>query len=129
MCGVALIDARYNASDIIRKLRAIGARSSQIVFYNLEATEFLNNVVSRLSVPKSFVNIDPPYVNKGPQLYRNSFMESHHRNLSAEIKKLQHSWILTYDECDLIHTLYSEYRQIPIRLRLHEPSDIMAPSQ
>lgn len=114
--GKYLIDARYNASDIIRKLRAIGARRSQIVFYNLEATEFLNNVVSRLSVPKSFVNIDPPYVNKGPQLYRNSFMESHHRNLSDEIKKLQHSWILTYDECDLIHQLYSEYRQIPISL-------------
>lgn len=65
--GKYLIDARYNASDIIRKLRAIGARRSQIVFYNLEATEFLNNVVSRLSVPKSFVNIDPPYFNEnGP---------------------------------------------------------------
>ena len=114
--GKYLIDARYNAQGLIKKLRAIGEKRSQITLYNLEASSFLRVVVSQLPMKTSFVNIDPPYVKKGPLLYRNCFMEEDHRNLSKVIQGLNHHWILTYDECDLVHTLYRDFRQIPICL-------------
>ena len=114
--GKYLIDARYNARELIKKLRVIGEKRSQIAFYNLEASVFLRDIVAKLSQSTSFVNIDPPYVKKGPLLYRNCFTETDHRNLSKVIQGLQHHWILTYDECDLVHTLYQNFRQIPLCL-------------
>ena len=57
------------------------------------------------------MNIDPPYVNKGACLYKNSFTELDHKNLSSVIKKLEHKWIVTYDENDFIDELYQGYRK------------------
>lgn len=114
--GKYLIDARYNAQGLINKLHAIGEKRSQIAFYNMDAAAFLQNVVAQLPRNTAFINIDPPYVKKGPLLYRNCFVEADHRNLSAVIQDLRHHWILTYDECALVRTLYRDFRQIPICL-------------
>ena len=36
---------------------------------------------------KAFINLDPPYVNKGAQLYKNAFCEADHRTLSELVKQ------------------------------------------
>ena len=104
------IDARFNSPNLIRKIQEIGKNADRISFYNMDAAEFLQTVVSSLPIENTFINIDPPYVKKGPLLYRNSFSEGDHEKLNKIIMSLRHKWITTYDKCDLIQKLYKDYR-------------------
>lgn len=114
--GKYLIDARFNREDLIKKIKRIGGMNERIVFYNLDALNFIQNVVPRYPIENTFLNIDPPYVKKGPMLYENSFTNYDHAELSNLIKLVKHKWIVTYDECDLIYNLYANYRIKPITL-------------
>lgn len=108
--GTYLINARYNPVGLVKKIQRIGAHRDLIHFYNMDASSFLKTVVEELPRGSTFINIDPPYVKKGPMLYRNSFSEEDHRKLSILIKSLKHKWITTYDKCDLIRQLYGDLR-------------------
>lgn len=105
-----LINARYNPDGLVKKIQRIGAHRDDIRFYNMDATYFLKTIVAELPIGETFINIDPPYVKKGPMLYRNSFTEEDHKKLSILIKSLAHKWITTYDKCDLIRRLYGDMR-------------------
>ena len=107
--GKYKIDARFNKPDLIRKIRAIGRRRADISVYCMDGKDFLNNNCSALPVDNTFINIDPPYVNKGPELYQNSFTAKDHIELSNAIKKLKQTWVVTYDIDDLIKSLYKKY--------------------
>ena len=102
------INARYNPDELVRKIRKIHAYASKILFYHMDALDFIANIVTELPITSSFINIDPPYVKKGPYLYRNSFTHEDHKELSQLILKLKQHWIVTYDECNLIRELYSK---------------------
>jgi len=59
-----------------------------------------------------FLNIDPPYVVKGSQLYTNFFTEGDHLNLQRVIVKhldAYYPWIITYDDCSLVRDLYRRF--------------------
>ena len=56
-----------------------------------------------------FIYLDPPYVEKGSSLYKNSFEMKDHISLCNAIKELDNKWFVTYDNNDLIKDLYSEY--------------------
>ena len=63
-----------------------------------------------------FLNIDPPYVKKGPMLYKNSYTESDHKEIAEKIAMLKSKWIVTYDECELIKELYKRFRMDKMQL-------------
>ena len=108
--GRYLLDARYNPVSLTKKIEKIGYHRENILFSHMDAAEFLKTLVAKMRVEDTFVNIDPPYVRKGPMLYRNSFSTEDHVSLSYIIKSLQQKWITTYDKCDLIRQLYCELR-------------------
>ena len=56
------------------------------------------------------LNIDPPYVVKGPRLYTNAFNEADHERLASIISRLETKWIVTYDDCQLVRKLYENHR-------------------
>lgn len=103
------MDARFNREELIKKITDIAKMSSRIDLYNLDASVFLQNGTMR-HYYKAFINFDPPYVNKGGQLYKNAFSEEDHEKLHECISQCQRKWIVTYDVCDLIKKLYSDYR-------------------
>lgn len=105
------IDARFNKNKLIEKILDIGKRKNVISIYNLDASAFLLNTINAINSDNLFLNIDPPYVNKGSQLYENSFKESDHADLANVIKLLRHKWMITYDECNLIENLYADFRK------------------
>lgn len=115
--GLYKIGARFNSSDLERKIQKIGQNSERIRFYNMDASLFIQEVVPMLPIDKTLINIDPPYVNKGPQLYRNSFCYSDHVQLSKLIQGLRHKWIVTYDECPLILELYGQCKMSVLELK------------
>jgi DNA adenine methylase len=63
-------------------------------------------VISDNSCP-SVIYLDPPYWEKGSQLYQCSFTHADHGRLADLLKVTKHSWVLSYDDCPEIRELYS----------------------
>lgn len=107
--GQYKLDARFNKEDLISKIEHIASLKDKILLYNLDAKELLKRSdITRLH--KVFINLDPPYVAKGSQLYKNAFTPEDHEELSKTIFKCKKKWIVTYDICPLISKLYSGYK-------------------
>lgn len=107
--GNYTLDARFNREDLIQRIFAIANCRNQITLTNLDAKDFLsaNNLRHYY---KTFLNLDPPYVKKGKQLYKNAFSREDHTELFNIIDHCHRKWIVTYDICDFIDTLYQSYR-------------------
>ena len=101
--GNYLIDCRFNKSSLIDRVQRIYDNRDRIQIFDLDARDFL-----RLDFPEnSFFFIDPPYFQKGGQLYRNSFDENDHREIAELVRHLQYPWIVTYDNVDDIIQMYN----------------------
>lgn len=107
--GTYKIDARYNGPNLIGKIRNIAEKREQIVLLNQDAKELLQPQQLRRYY-KTFINLDPPYVKKGAQLYKNAFTEEDHRELNQLISNCNRKWIVTYDICSLVADLYQNFR-------------------
>lgn len=102
------IDCRFNKTELIRKIKRIGSYKKQINLSQLDAIDFLQNVVSKAG-PNTLVNLDPPYFGKGPELYTNFYKSDDHAKLAHAIASLQKNWMVTYDDEPKIRSLYSGY--------------------
>jgi DNA adenine methylase len=113
--GTYRIDARFNRETLCKKVREISARAADINLYNLNVFVFMNDVAPTLG-DISLLYLDPPYVQKGPGLYENSFSENDHRLLAKSIRSYGGKWMVTYDVNALVDELYvpSEDWQITI---------------
>jgi DNA adenine methylase len=109
------LDCRFNKTDIISKIQAIASRNEQVVLTNLDAKEFLTDVVEDID-GNTFINIDPPYYNKGKQLYQNFFEHQDHITLFDAIKRLTKPWMVTYDNTPEIAEIYAEFNPEPFAL-------------
>lgn len=107
--GPYKLDARFNRITLSQKVAQIADRKNQIVVLNYDAKQLLQPHELRRFY-KAFINLDPPYVKKGRQLYKNAFSEDDHRELSKLVSACKRKWIVTYDICPLVADLYSEYR-------------------
>lgn len=106
--GKYKLDARFNRAELARKIRAIAERSNRIDLYNLDAQDFIANDLHHYY--KVLINFDPPYVEKGGQLYKNSFTTDGHKALRDSIVKCKRKWIVTYDMCEEVAALYGAFR-------------------
>ena len=107
--GAYKIDARYNSLNLINKIRNIAEKREQIVLLNQDAKELLQPQQLRRYY-KTFINLDPPYVKKGAQLYKNAFTDVDHREVSQFISNWNRKWIVTYDICPLVAEIYRDFR-------------------
>ena len=105
--GRYLIDARFNREGLKNKIRALGRRRDDIDIHMEDAEDFIHTISEDVENP--FAYFDPPYVQKGPGLYRSSFDEKKHRSLAAAIKSCEFSWFATYDADDLVDELYNGF--------------------
>lgn len=112
--GNYLIDCRFNKDKIIKKIVYISNYKDNIEVYNLDAIDFIEILNYRQE--QLFINFDPPYYNKGAELYTNFFNDNDHIRLKYAIDNVRHPWITTYDNCDFIYNLYREYRNEMISL-------------
>lgn len=106
--GKYLIDCRFNKEKIIEKVEHISHYRNHIEIYNLDALEFIE--ILNQHQEQIFINFDPPYYNKGSELYTNFFVDSDHIRLKEAIDNIQYPWITTYDNCEFIYNLYANYR-------------------
>lgn len=109
------IDVRFNKETLSKKVLDIASHRNKIILTNYDAKYILSKDYDLGEM--CFLNIDPPYVTKGKQLYRNYFSEKDHRELSKLIKNCNHPWVVTYDICDLVAQIYQEYRHSELNIR------------
>jgi len=102
------LDVRFNKQGLIKKIKDIGNRRNSISVYCMDGKRFLTEICQNLP-RNALINIDPPYVSKGPELYQNSFSKQDHIDLSKTIKGLSHKWVVTYDVNELIRDLYNDF--------------------
>ena len=107
--GKYKLDARFNRDTLSEKILKISEQRSRIVLFNQDAKELLSPQQLR-KFYKVFINLDPPYVKKGAQLYKNAFSDEDHRELSELVSGCRRKWIVTYDICPLVADLYRSYR-------------------
>ncbi|KIL71904.1 DNA-methyltransferase [Bacillus badius] len=107
--GKNKIDCRFNKEKIIERIELIASMSDQIQVFNYDAKEFIEKVIK--FTRKSLTFFDPPYYDKGPELYTNFYQHLDHVELAEVIKKQMKNryWILTYDIAEEIESLYSNH--------------------
>lgn len=100
------MNARFNRDTLCRKIGTISERKESIRVTCLDAEEFISE---ELQDSGMFAYLDPPYVQKGPGLYRSSFDEAKHRALAKKIAECKSRWVVTYDADTLIESIYADY--------------------
>lgn len=107
--GRYLIDCRFNKDKIIQKIELIHSLSDKIQFHNFDALDFLS--LLNKSKEETLIFMDPPYYEKGQELYINFYNPSDHMQLSDKITNSNHKWVITYDNVEQIKDLYQGFNQ------------------
>lgn len=111
--GKYLIDARFNRAALCEIISMIAQKREHIILTNMDAKDFLAPP-SLNAYRKVFIYCDPPYVQKGSRLYKNSFSKQDHIALFETMQQCRRKWLVTYDVCDLISQTYHKYRRSTI---------------
>ena len=102
------IDARYNAEKLVERIRAVAKYKKHIKVYNKEIVSFIESVSPNYG-QNSMTYFDPPYFNKGPELYKNFFDKEDHAKIAQLILNgVPGNWIITYDDTPEIIELYKQ---------------------
>lgn len=98
------IDARFNKADLIKRIKKIAEFKDYIQIYNEDTLELLKG--NRQLFKKCLLYLDPPYFNKGNQLYTNHYKANDHAEIAECVSKLKGKWIVSYDNTPEIVDLY-----------------------
>lgn len=106
--GKYKIDCRFNKKRIISLIRHIAGMRDKIEIYNLDAVDFLDKVIKKKE--KIFIFLDPPYYQKGSELYTNFYKNKDHAYLANFVltNMADIPWLMTYDLTNEIMEFYSE---------------------
>lgn len=110
------IDARFNRDDLCERLRRVAKHAGQIHVSNFDAVEFLRSVVPALP-SSTLVYLDPPYYNKGRDLYLSAYSDQDHLTVKRAIcKRLRKNWVVSYDDVRPVRELYANFRSRRMQL-------------
>ena len=106
------IDARYNKADLIRRIRMIASARRRIKLTNMDAVKFLESE-NREWKQKTLIYLDPPYYEKGRQLYYDFYRLSDHESVAKAVTSLSNvSWVVSYDDVRPVCELYESTRYL-----------------
>lgn len=112
--GKYKIDARFNKQDLINRIQKISLFRERIHLFNLDGVDFVKKINRKKD--DIFIYFDPPYYQKGSNLYMNYFKDEDHLRLKIIIEKLKNKWIVSYDNHEFIKNIYSNNYQVVYQL-------------
>lgn len=108
--GKYKINARFNKTDLIKRIKRIEKFKNRIHISKKDGVKFIKQL--NKSKENIFIYLDPPYVNKGSDLYLNFYKKKDHELLSKNIEMIKHQWILSYDNTEFIANLYNKKNKL-----------------
>jgi len=112
--GKYKIDVRFNKLDLISRIERIAKISERITISNLDGLSFISKLNKKRE--EIFIYLDPPYYQKGAELYMNFYTKDDHKKLSKYVHKMKKRWMVSYDHHDFILNLYGEQKKITYKL-------------
>lgn len=107
--GKWTLDVRFNRDALAERVQEVAAHKQKIHVYNKDISSFLSHYAERYA-GNAIVYFDPPYYEKGRELYLNFFKHEDHVRIRSEIERLKNlDWVITYDDYPEIRSLYSEH--------------------
>ncbi|MHB1697757.1 MAG: DNA adenine methylase [bacterium] len=98
------IDARFNKESLSKKIYQLSLYKNRISIFNEDGVKFICRYLNKKN---TFIYLDPPYYEKGAVLYLNHYNKSNHEELAEQLNGNPEAlWILTYDDKDMIKSLY-----------------------
>lgn len=114
--GEYKLGCRFNKKEIIKRIKKISLYKNKIKLYNLDAVDLVKLLRNKLS-NKTLFYLDPPYYNKGKELYLNYYLDDDHKQIAEEINRTKkQKWIITYDNEKLIKKLYKKNKKLSYSL-------------
>jgi len=101
-----LIDCRFNKERIISQIEDISKLKNKVTVIFDDAVDYLKKNKKDIEKENSFLYLDPPYYEKGPQLYRFWYNLNSHKALANFIKDCTNPWLVSYDNHEVIRNLY-----------------------
>ncbi|RIJ12060.1 DNA adenine methylase [Pseudomonas sp. 91RF] len=111
--GKYKIDARYTKENLAERIRNIGKMREKIAIHCEDALHFIKNIDTNNN---SLINLDPPYYNKGSQLYSNFYKHEDHISISNQIHNISTPLIITYDHCEEIQEIYEDHQSLTFNI-------------
>lgn len=103
------LDVRFNRDALAERVEAIGKRKSDITVYNKDVNSLIDKYAPQFG-EKTLIYFDPPYFEKGKQLYMNYFSLEDHKRIEELIReKVNCLWMITYDNAPEIVRIYDGY--------------------
>lgn len=113
--GIYKMNCRFNKDKLIATIKDIYKLRKSIKLHHTDAIKFIGYIDNKYD--NLFIYLDPPYVKKGKDLYKNHFEKKDHVRLAKRIRRLQNEWFITYDNSDLIREIYKDLHQEKFVLR------------
>ncbi len=116
--GTWKIDARFNRSELCRRVQRISLYKDRIQLFNMDGIALLREQVAPLRArDRPFVYLDPPYYGKGEALYLNYYQPADHDVLARYLRnEAAFNWILSYDDVAAVRKLYTGFQQVRFSL-------------
>lgn len=113
--GKYKIDARFNKLDLVRRIECLGRLRDRIQLFNVDAMDLITSGAIEIN-ENSLTYLDPPYYKKGSQLYRNHYRPEDHAAIADVVKAIETPWMVTYDNCVEINSLYEGAKGVEFSL-------------
>jgi DNA adenine methylase len=107
------LDARFNRTELIRRIRRIESLKEFIHLRRQDAVTFLN---TQTFGKNALVYLDPPYYKSGWDLYFNAYKPGDHVKVRDRAISLRCPWVVSYDDVAEIRVLYGSQKCRAIRL-------------
>jgi DNA adenine methylase len=101
------IDARFNRDELIFRIESIAKMRRRITLTRLDALKFLRSGMPTWPA-KTLIYLDPPYYEKGRDLYYDFYQHEDHEALARFVigNLVRQRWIVSYDNTPTVRQFY-----------------------
>lgn len=108
------VDCRWNAQHIKQEVAKSHRLMRSLVNLRITCGDFAPLVDG--APAGCFIYLDPPYYEKGPELYKHSMTDADHVRLASSLSASRCRWLLSYDDHPRVRELYDgcEFRDLHV---------------
>lgn len=108
------VGCRWNPENIKKQVAVASKRLRKFTRIKFTCGDFGPLLCG--AAPSTFIYLDPPYYEKGPELYKFSMTDDDHVRLAGMVRGLCCRWALSYDDHARVRELYAgcEFRDLHV---------------